>query len=152
MVHAFPKIYNHKGHEGSRRKSKKRTAGPEARRFHCSSSRRLYAASFVASDLTGDRSGWALTIFICFQSYGSSLPQSRHTTYVPVANAARLRGPFFIVIGKLYRWCQQPKSASTTRPNISLPPTECRKGWEARRSGIQLLRFSFSGKGSSDRR
>ena len=34
----------------------------------------------------------------------------------------------------------------------ALPPTECRKGWEARRSGIHLLRFSFSEKGSSDRR
>jgi hypothetical protein len=63
VVHAFElKIGNHKEREGT-----KKNGAPEARRFHCSS-RRLYAASFVASDLTGERSLWARTTFICFQS------------------------------------------------------------------------------------
>jgi len=47
---------------------KEKMAGPEARHFHCNSRRKLYAASFVASGLTAERLGWALTIFICFQS------------------------------------------------------------------------------------
>ena len=32
-----------------------------------------------------------LTLFILSQSYGNSRPQSRHTTYVPVTDAAALR-------------------------------------------------------------
>jgi hypothetical protein len=43
----------------------------------------------------------ALTLFISCQSYGNSLPQSRHTTYVPVTAAAGERREPRAVIGKL---------------------------------------------------
>ncbi len=41
------------------------------------------------------------TTFIAFQSYGSSLPQSKQTTYVPVSDAAAERWPRRMLLGKV---------------------------------------------------
>lgn len=66
-------------------------------------------------------------IFISFQSYGNSLPQSRHETYVPVREAAsECRCPGLLVIGKLNLLCVHPNRTSrrfaifTTHPSGSL--------------------------------
>src|ERR1039458_160711 len=58
--------------------------------------------------------GFDASIFISDQSYGNSRPQSRHTTYVPVADAAATlrRSLPRTVMGKLHRLCQQPKTRS----------------------------------------
>lgn len=62
----------------------------------------------LASDCAGsgiavtlDERGTELNTFISFQSYANSLPQSRHTTYVPVNAAAGERCEPREVIGKL---------------------------------------------------
>src|SRR6185437_5148680 len=110
-----------------------------------------YAASLVASEATATRSGVPRTIFICFQSYGISLPQSRHTTYVPVGKAARLRAPFFIVMGKLMRPCVQPNSTSRIRENIPLPPQKAVSELGLRCPASTYLRVRIGEKGSTAR-
>lgn len=59
----------------------------------------VLAGSCIA--VTVDRCGAELNTFISCQSYGNSLPQSRHTTYVPVTAAAEERREPRDVIGKL---------------------------------------------------
>jgi hypothetical protein len=52
------------------------------------------------------------------------LPQPKHTTYVPVREAASLlRVPRRMVTGKLQRLCLQPKTPSINLPSIH-PPQE----------------------------
>src|ERR1035438_7915187 len=76
--------------------------------------------------------GLDASIFICDQSYGNSRPQSRQTTYVPVTDAAAMlrRSLPRTVMGKLRRWCQQPKTRSNrliSPPRLtrqSMPPAE----------------------------
>ena len=66
--------------------------------------------------------GLDASIFVCDQSYGNSWPQSRQTTYVPVTDAAAMlrRSLPRTVMGKLRRWCQQPK----TRSNRLISPPQ----------------------------
>src|SRR5271157_6353700 len=65
-----------------------------------------------------------LTLFILFQSYGNSWPQSRQTTYVPVTDAAALRRSLpLTVIGKLQRLCQHPKSRLNILISFLLAPS-----------------------------
>src|ERR1017187_4672170 len=76
--------------------------------------------------------GLDASIFVCDQSYGNSWPQSRQTTYVPVTDAAAMlrRSLPRTVMGKLRRWCQQPKTRSNrliSPPRLtrrSMPPAE----------------------------
>jgi hypothetical protein len=56
----------------------------------------------AGSMILGDSSGADATSFMPAQSYANSLPQSKHTTYVPVTLAAGERRLFpLAVIGKL---------------------------------------------------
>lgn len=62
--------------------------------------------------------------FISCQSYGNSLPQPRHATYVPVSCAAgESRWPGRLVIGKLKFLWLQPKSTSSRLAIIHHPQT-----------------------------
>jgi hypothetical protein len=66
----------------------------------------LLAAHFPTYDSTAfamlpERSDGMETTFMAFQSYGSSLPQSKQTTYVPVSDVAAERWPRRMLLGKV---------------------------------------------------